>query len=175
MEKVVEITDKSFEREVIHAEMPVEVDFWAPWCGPCRMVGPIYDKLAGQYDNFKFCKINVDENQEIAQQFGIQSIPMQMFFADGKKVDEILGAVPESIIRTKVDEVIRKYPTDEKSRLKAILSTIVENNKSSYEKFKKWRRKSDGAESNPHYSGIAQAVAELESLNGRLSQFLKEM
>jgi len=175
MKNVVEITDNSFEQEVLNAETPVEVDFWAPWCGPCRMVGPIYDKLAGQYDNFKFCKINVDENQIIAQQFGIQSIPMQMFFADGKKVDEILGAVPENMIRTKVDEVVRKYPSDEKSRLKAILSTIIESNKNSSEKFKKWHRKADGAENNPQYSSIAQAIAEMETLNGRLLQLVKEI
>jgi thioredoxin 1 len=73
------------------------------------MVSPVYDKLAKEYDNFKFCKINVDEHQKIAGQFGIHSIPMQMFFAGGKKVDEILGAVPEQMIRAKVDEVLGKF------------------------------------------------------------------
>ena len=113
MRTVVEVTDQTFEEEVLNSDVPTEVDFWAPWCGPCVRVSPIYDKLAGEYENFKFCKINVDENAETARKYQIMSIPMQMFFANGEKVDELLGAVPEEVIRSKVEDVIRRFPTGE--------------------------------------------------------------
>ncbi len=103
-----DITDNSFDNEVLAFNGPVLVDCWAPWCGPCRMVGPIYDKLSEVYDGrFKFCKINVDENQVTAANYQVMSIPTQMFFHKGKKVDEILGAVPESVIREKVDSMLK--------------------------------------------------------------------
>jgi thioredoxin 1 len=115
MSKVLEVTDQSFEGEVLKSDLPTEVDFWAPWCGPCRMVSPIYDKLAEEYEGrFKFCKINVDENQDIARKYQIMSIPMQMFFINGEKVDEILGAVPEHTIRTMVDGLLESSTTDDK-------------------------------------------------------------
>jgi len=107
MSKVVEVTDQTFEEEILKSPVPTEVDFWAPWCGPCLMVSPIYDKLSEEYDNFKFCKINVDENFATATQYQVMSIPMQMFFVNGAKVDELLGAVPEQIIRATVDKVLR--------------------------------------------------------------------
>jgi thioredoxin 1 len=113
MSEVVEITDQNFEVEVLKSNLPTEVDFWAPWCGPCHMVSPIYDKLAKEYEGrFKFCKINVDENQSTAVKYQIMSIPMQMFFVNGEKVDEILGAVPEHIIRTMVDGILKSSSTD---------------------------------------------------------------
>jgi len=113
MSEVVEITDQNFEVEVLKSNLPTEVDFWAPWCGPCHMVSPIYDKLATEYEGrFKFCKINVDENQSTAVKYQIMSIPMQMFFVNGEKVEEILGAVPEHIIRTMVDGILKSSSTD---------------------------------------------------------------
>jgi thioredoxin 1 len=110
MSKVVEVTDQTFEEQVLKSDLPTEVDFWAPWCGPCKMVIPIYEKLSEEYDGrFKFCMINVDENRRTAAKYQIMSIPMQMFFADGQKVDEILGAVHENIIRTMVDGVLQNF------------------------------------------------------------------
>ena len=116
MSKVVEVTDQNFEEEVLKSDMPTEVDFWAPWCGPCVRVSPIYDKLSDEYENFKFCKINVDENPQLAMRYQIMSIPMQMYFADGEKVDEILGAVPEQRIRTMVEDILTRFATDNKGK-----------------------------------------------------------
>ncbi|MBC8181699.1 thioredoxin [candidate division KSB1 bacterium] len=112
MSKVIEVTDQNFEQEVLNSDVPTEVDFWAPWCSPCLIVSPIYDKLAEEYGNFKFCKINVDDNPEIPTRYQVQAIPMQMFFANGKRVDELLGAVPEQVIRSKVADVLRRFPVE---------------------------------------------------------------
>jgi thioredoxin 1 len=119
MSKVMEVTDQNFEKEVLEGDLPTEVDFWAPWCGPCVRVSPIYDKLSGEYEGkFKFCKINVDENPQMAAKYQIMSIPMQMFFVGGQKVDELLGAVPESVIRSKVEDILKRFTTDGKKGLK---------------------------------------------------------
>ena len=176
MSKVIEVTDQSFEEEVLRSDLPTEVDFWAPWCGPCQMVSPIYDRLSEEYDGrFKFCKINVDENQRTAMKYQIMSIPMQMFFVNGEKVDEILGAVPEHAIREMVDSVLQKFPTDEKGRLKVLLTSWTEHNKQHSQKFRKWTEKVENVGSNPIYSSVLQVAQELEVANEKLSQLLVEL
>ncbi len=102
-----EISDQSFEKAVIKSNKPALVDFWAPWCGPCRMVAPVLDSLAKKYDGkFKFCKLNVDENPKTAAKFNVMSIPTIMLFKDGKVADSVVGAVPEDTLKTKIDRLL---------------------------------------------------------------------
>jgi thioredoxin 1 len=104
---VVEVTDQTFEQEVIKESQPVLVDLWAPWCGPCRMVGPVVERLAGKYQGkFKFCKINVDENQKTAASYNVMSIPTLIFFKNGKAVDTVVGAVPEAVLQQRIDKLL---------------------------------------------------------------------
>jgi len=104
---ITEVNDHSFESEVIECQLPVVVDFWAPWCGPCHMIAPVTEKLSEEYANrVKFCKINVDENPEMAQKYQVMSIPLLLFFRGGKQVDSVLGAVPESLIKPKVEALV---------------------------------------------------------------------
>jgi len=104
---VLEITDQTFEQEVMKATKPVLVDFWAPWCRPCLMVGPIVEGLAEKNkDGFKFCKVNVDQNQKIAGQYRVMSIPTLMFFKGGKVIDTVIGVVPEEALQSKLDELL---------------------------------------------------------------------
>ena len=102
-----EVSDQNFEEEVIKSNEPVLVDFWAPWCGPCRMVTPIIDKLAQKYQGkFKFCKLNVDENPKTATKFRVMSIPTLMFFKNGQVTDTVIGAVPEGVLQPKIDGLL---------------------------------------------------------------------
>lgn len=97
-------TDDSFENDVLNAETPVLVDFWAEWCGPCRMVGPVVDELAGEYEGkAKIGKVDVDNNPEISTKYGIRSIPSLLIFKGGEVVDQIVGAVPKSQLKKQLE------------------------------------------------------------------------
>ena len=104
---VIDVTDSSFEQEVVKSSLPVLVDLWAPWCGPCRMVAPVVEKLSEKYSGrFKFCKVNVDENPKTATAYRVMSIPMLMFFKNGQAVDTVIGAVPEQTLQSKIDSLL---------------------------------------------------------------------
>nr|WP_239986710.1 thioredoxin [Fastidiosibacter lacustris] len=97
MSQCLNITDHQFDAEVINSERPVLVDFWAPWCGPCKMIAPVLDQIAEHYgDKLKVVKINVDDNQEVPAKFGVRGIPTLMVFKDGENVETKVGAVQKS-------------------------------------------------------------------------------
>jgi len=101
------VNDAAFEKSVLQSSIPVIVDFWAPWCGPCRMVGPILEKLAKEYaGKVLIAKVNVDENQQWAGKYGVQSIPTMLFVVKGKIVHSQIGALPENLLRSTLDQVL---------------------------------------------------------------------
>jgi thioredoxin 1 len=103
---VVEVTDATFESEVIKADTPVLVDFWAPWCGPCKALGPVLSEIAGERDSeVKVVKINIDDNQEYAFKLGVMSIPTLVVFKDGQPVDKIVGAHPKATIEARINKL----------------------------------------------------------------------
>lgn len=102
------LTDESFEAEVIQSAVPVLVDFWAEWCGPCRMVAPIVDELSQEYEGrLKVGKVDVDSEKKVASEFNIRSIPTLLIFKDGKLTDQISGAVPKNHLVEKVEAVLQ--------------------------------------------------------------------
>ncbi len=103
---ILEIGDSSFDAEVLQSEKPVLVDFWAPWCGPCRAIAPMVEELAASFgDKVKFAKCNVDENPATPSKFGIKSIPTLIFFNQGKVLDKIVGIVPKSQLEEMITKV----------------------------------------------------------------------
>lgn len=103
--KYVEVTDASFATEVSNSNLPVLVDFWAPWCGPCRMVAPIIEEIGATYEGrFKVAKVNVDDSPEVSAKYGIRSIPTLLIFKQGAVVDQLVGAVSRKVLVGKLDE-----------------------------------------------------------------------
>lgn len=101
------VNDDSFKKDVLESGVPVLVDFWAPWCGPCRMIAPIVDEISNEYkDKLKCVKLNTDESPNVASEYGIRSIPTIMFFKGGKKCDTIIGAVPKATIIQTVEKYL---------------------------------------------------------------------
>jgi len=106
-EGILEVSDNSFDAEVMQSEKPVLVDFWAPWCGPCKAIGPIVEELAGEFgDKVKFAKCNVDDNPVSPGKFGIKAIPTLIFFKQGKIVDQITGMVAKSKLEKSLNDII---------------------------------------------------------------------
>lgn len=103
MSSIAQFSDASFKREVLESDLPVLVDFWAEWCGPCHMLAPIVAQIAEYQGRVKVGKLNVDENPQSASQFGIRGIPTLLLFNKGQPVEQIIGAVPKSQIKTKLD------------------------------------------------------------------------
>ncbi len=107
MSAAAQVTDATFKSEVLESEVPVLVDFWAPWCGPCRMVAPVVDEIAQQYDGkIKVVKVNTDESPNVASQYGIRSIPTLMVFKGGQKVDMVVGAVPKTTLANTLEKYL---------------------------------------------------------------------
>ncbi len=104
---VVDVSDQTFDNEVLKSTLPVLVDMWAPWCGPCRMVAPVIEKLAGKYNGkVKFCRLSVDENPQTAAKYMVMSIPTLMFFKGGELADTVIGAVSEQALEPKLDALL---------------------------------------------------------------------
>ena len=102
-----QVTDSTFKQEVLESEAPVLVDFWAPWCGPCRMVAPVVDEISEQYDGqVKVVKVNTDDNPSVASQYGIRSIPTLMIFKGGQRVDMVVGAVPKTTLANTLEKYL---------------------------------------------------------------------
>ena len=104
---VSDLTDNEFEQEVIKSDLPVLLGLWAPWCGPCKMIAPVVEKLSVEYEGrLKFFRLNIDENPHTPARFRVMSIPTLMLFKDGTAVDMVVGAVPEKAITPKIDALL---------------------------------------------------------------------
>jgi len=104
-EAIIEVSDSNFESEVVKSDVPVLVDFWAPWCGPCRAIAPMVEEISSSYEGkIKVGKMNVDENQATTMKFGIRSIPTLIMFKGGEAIDQIIGAVPKGEIEKVVEK-----------------------------------------------------------------------
>ena len=107
MSKVVEVSDSSFDEQVLKSSVPVLVDFWAPWCGPCKTIAPVVDELATQYEGrIKVVKINVDDNKDAAMRYNVRGIPNLILFKDGESVEQIVGAVAKQELINAIEKVV---------------------------------------------------------------------
>ena len=107
MAQTIAVTEDSFEQTVLKSTLPVMVDFWAEWCPPCKMIGPIMEELAEEYDGTAVVtKINVDENPGLAQKYGVRSIPTILFFKDGEIKDQVVGALPKDQFKARLDKLV---------------------------------------------------------------------
>jgi thioredoxin 1 len=106
MSDLTNVTDSNFQAEVIESETPTLVDFWAPWCGPCRVVAPVLEEIAQQRDDLRVVKLNVDENQRTAAQFGVLSIPTMILFKNGQPAKTIIGAYPKKKLEAELEPVL---------------------------------------------------------------------
>jgi len=114
MSEPIHVTDAAFEKTVLQSELPVVVDFWAPWCGPCRMVAPVLDKIAKEYNGkVVIAKVNTDENPQWAQKFNVRGIPTMLFVNDGEVVHSQVGALPEPMLKNVLNEFLEALPTKE--------------------------------------------------------------
>lgn len=105
--KVGEVSDSSFDAEVIKSTLPVLVDFWAPWCGPCKSIAPVLEEIAGEYEGkLKVVKVNVDDNPRSPTQYGVRGIPNLVFFKDGKVAEQIVGAVPKDQLVNAITKIV---------------------------------------------------------------------
>jgi len=108
MSEEIVLNRENFDKEVLESDLPVVVDFWAEWCGPCRMIAPIIEELATEYKGqLKVAKLNVDENPDIASRYGIKGIPTLIFFKNGEVIERIIGVQPKETLKTKIDELLK--------------------------------------------------------------------